>query len=1097
MYKVLLSSIINEIKGLSNKIQNADAFKDETICQQIDKIAEDLANINPERSYMQILENLPIAIGISQSDGEIIFLNECFTNTFDYQLNDIPTVGHWFEKAYPDNEYRKTLLALWNQKLELVSANNKEEEIKDVEIINKTGNKLIADIKFNIVSDYVIVIFHDQTKQIKTSRDLFESKELYKSIFDNSPLGLFQYNPNGYVERFNDKFIEIMGLSGKLHQDSDIFKKIDNQKFIKAINLSLSGKEAYFEDEYKTIDEYKRLFVKAQFKPIFNENNTITGGVGIIEDNTENYYAQKNKQFYIHYLESINRISRIINRASDVKQMTSDVVKALIGVFNCTRSWLIYPVDPNAKTWRVLYEFHLPEWEPLYIQNVDMPIDEAVIKIFNDTLNSETPVVYNHNNLHPWPLAEDYSILSQMNITLRPKTGKPWMLGLHQCDYSREWSKLEIDLFAEISQRVADSLTNTLLYENLAKSEKEYRSLFNNLQDVYYKTDKNGIIIHVSPSVFAVFGYKPEECIGLNLAESFYPDPKMREEFLKKLSETGKLHNYESILKRKDGKIKYVSVNSHFYYNEKGEISGVEGMVRDISEKKASEQAVKNSEEKYKTIVENINDGFLIHDFDGSIMAANETMCEITGYTKDGLIGKNLNLIGSNDNIRALIRKIKSDGESKFEDEITRKDGKKIPVSTSAKVISYSDKGMIQSFTRDISNLKEIENNLRHAKEKAEESDRLKSAFLANMSHEIRTPMNGIIGFASLLDDDELDADTRKIYINVINSSTNQLLNIISDIVDISKIEAGILDIKPYEFELNSVFDEIYTHFENERNIKNKHSIELICKKAFSDADCRIITDETRIRQILDNLLSNALKFTNEGVIEFGYRAESNNNLLMYVKDTGIGVSKQGVSVIFDRFRQEDSSKTKIYGGTGLGLTICQGIVQLMNGKIWVESEKGMGATFYVSLPVQFSETISNSISAIDSHKDDDYNWRDKNILIVDDNSIAIQYLSAILRKTGVRCLSARTGTEAVEKCLKLPEIDLVLMDIQLPDFSGYEATKKIKKNRNDLPIIAQTANAMAGDKEKSLEVGCDAYIAKPVDRFLMLELISKFVNAL
>lgn len=377
---------------------------------------------------------------------------------------------------------------------------------------------------------------------------------------------------------------------------------------------------------------------------------------------------------------------------------------------------------------------------------------------------------------------------------------------------------------------------------------------------------------------------------------------------------------------------------------------------------------------------------------------------------------------------------------------------------------------------------------LKIAKEKAEESDHLKSAFLANMSHEIRTPLNSILGFSEFLKSDNLEKEKRNTYLEMIQSGGEKLLTIISDIVDISKIDSKLLQLHLDNYNLNHCILKLYQQFSIDSRASN---IELKMHTQLPDDASCIQTDETRLNQVISNLIENALKFTYRGEIEFGYTKEE-QNLLFFVKDTGVGISPIHHQTIFERFRQSDSEDTAKIQGTGLGLSIAKGLVELFGGKIWVDSIPGKGAHFYFQIPY---------VPALDCCKTSDeiLNTPDISeeitVLVAEDEQSNYIYIHDLLKKYQYKVIRAKNGKEAVKQISTNKNIDLVLMDIKMPIMNGIDATIEIRKVNRKIPVIAQTAYAMADDKKKALEAGCNDYLAKPISVRNLTNIIHKHLN--
>jgi len=535
-------------------------------------------------------------------------------------------------------------------------------------------------------------------------------------------------------------------------------------------------------------------------------------------------------------------------------------------------------------------------------------------------------------------------------------------------------------------------------------------------------------------------------------------------------------------------------------FDESGELVTIAGTVNDITDRKKTEEKL----HVLRAALQNSKDVIFMTDKEGFITFINPEFTNMYGYSIEEVVGKVTPRILNSKSLKkyeweqfwnTLLNK-----QSVSSRIYTNKTKRGTLIEIEGSVDPIIDKnGEIMGFLsiqHDISELKKSEIKLKKALVKATESDRLKSVFLSTMSHEIRTPLNAIIGLSSLIDND-LPMDDILEFNKIIGKSGDQLLNIIEDLFSISVIEAGKSKAEKEKIELQSLLKNVNEIITVKKQKLGKNNLELNLKILPKYKKLIIISDAPKLERILVNLLKNALKFTNQGHINYGFTIETINSkkmLKFYVKDTGIGIDKKHHEFIFDSFRQVDDSYNREQEGTGLGLSTSKGLTELLGGTIWLESEKGKGSTFYFTIPFKEfdikDKTIKTKIKETKKDK-----LKSKTILIVEDNKLSYKYFNIIYEEQGINTLWAKNGKKAIEFCLKHPEIDLVIMDIKMPIMDGYEATKKIKKVKPKLPIIAQTAFALSNDREKSIEAGCDDYITKPINKNLLLKLTDHYLK--
>ena len=628
----------------------------------------------------------------------------------------------------------------------------------------------------------------------------------------------------------------------------------------------------------------------------------------------------------------------------------------------------------------------------------------------------------------------------------------------------------------------------------LQEAEGHYKIMFES-SPIAINITQGSNIIYANPSYLKLFGFLTlDDLKHIAPLDLFTPEwrTKIQENIQRRTKGLPVPDSYEVECFRKDGSrfpILMFLTRTLFSYGMATIAFSI-----DITESKNASKKIHESEIKFKEIFEANMDGISILSINSdpdsiSFLDMNDNSAKMLGYTKDEMMKMN-----PSDFVKYLTKEkiekrdldLKLKGYSDFETTFRHKNGNNIFVEIKAKVIDYSNQPAIMNIVRDITLRKLAEKELIAAKEKAEESDRLKTAFLSNMSHEIRTPLNGILGFAELLKEPTLTSDDKQDYLQTMQISGARMLNTINSIIDISKIESGqtMIDIKVTN--INEKIEFIYKFFKPETE---KKGLQFLFKNGLPANKAFIKTDNEKIYGVLANLIKNAIKFTYDGSIEFGYEKRK-EYLEFYVKDTGIGVHKDQKEIIFERFRQGSDSINRGYEGCGLGLSISKSYVEMLGGEIWVESDEMKGSKFCFTIP--YDVVSEGEIIDAVTTENKGAKLKKLKVLIVEDDEISYSLLAMTMQKNSKELLHSVTGAEAIEACRINPDLDLVLMDIRMPKMDGYEATREIRRFNKDVIIIAQTAYGFSCDRDKAIEAGCNDYIMKPIDKNLLFELIKK-----
>ena len=631
--------------------------------------------------------------------------------------------------------------------------------------------------------------------------------------------------------------------------------------------------------------------------------------------------------------------------------------------------------------------------------------------------------------------------------------------------------------------------------QSLEKLEVLYNQLnliTENIPEAIAHIDATLAFLYINENYARILGYSKDEAIGKKIEHLLNPDiwEKSKPYIARVLK--GETISAEIISVAIDGNPVVYSVNFIPQKNKSGKVQSFFTFSQDITSRKENEERLQIQ----STALESAATSIVITTNTGEIVMVNAAFTKLTGYASEEIKGETLNILKSgyhNSNFyKDLWRTIQSGKVWNGEIINKRKDGS---IYTENMVITpvFSSDNKLTHFIaikEDITEKRIAREKLRLAKEKAEESDRLKSAFLANISHEIRTPMNGIVGFSEMLINPELSKEKREKFVNIINKSCKQLTLIIDDIVDVSRIETNQIELNRNRVQLETLMDNLLSFFSPQAREKN---ISLEFTGVENLLVREIFTDEIKLTQILTNLIGNAIKFTDHGSVTFGCKL-IDQMLEFLVKDTGIGIEPKNQKIIFERFRQVETSMSRNYGGTGLGLSISKAFVEMMGGKINLQSLPGEGSTFLFTIPFSPVSTPEKpqQVVAEDSALS---NLKKHIVLIAEDEDMNYLYLEEILKETGLQLLHASNGQEAVEQCNNNGHIDLILMDIKMPVLNGLDATRNIKSFRPEIPVIAVTAYALDGDKEKILDAGCNDYLSKPVKKADLITMLKQHLK--
>lgn len=916
----------------------------------------------------------------------------------------------------------------------------KEPSIYETTLISSKNEPIHVEFNVNLTQlqgDTITVVFiRDISLRKETEKAIRESEESYRGLFDNSSEAICILDSSGIFLDINLSGQKLYGYSkpeivGLTIDDIAGAGLNDHSEIKKRIKLAFQGHS-------QTFDFWGR---KKSGEVVPSEIMLSKG----------NYFGLQVVMAMLRDISERKNAEAVLKESEDKYRSLTESVP--VGMYRLSANGVIVYTNP---TFAKILGFSKTD------QIIGRSIEEFSIDDF-----FKRSLYYNSKELDHYD-----------EIPMKMVNGKNiWVRNQVRVQFDKAGTLQYLDgVMLDITDR-------KLATDAMRESEAKFRAMVVAIPDQLFRISSSGMLVDFAPTDQVYYPELKFDMIGKSLGE-FFP-----REVFQKFTNAIDLCKSTQVLQTFEYNI---SANSQIYFYESRIFPAGDDIFlilqRDITQRKKAEEEIK----MLAQAILNANDSISITDLDNNFIFVNPAFMEIYGYSYDEIIGKNTSILKPPDSGKELDKQILDDTfKSGWQGELinVKKDGSIFPISLSTSAVVDDDGKPIAmvGIANDITERKLTEQELIRAKERAEESDRLKTAFLSNMSHEIRSPMNAVLGFIQLLRSDEQLSETGKQYIDLIQNSGNQLLSLIEDIIDISKIQSNQLRISKSSFNLNQYMEELYMVFSAQLKSREAAKTMLFHPELANSSPFIIYSDPVRIRQILTNLLSNAIKFTPSGSVKFGYTLVIDDDfphIQFYVKDSGIGISSENQALIFERFRQADDSYSRLYGGSGLGLAISKGLVELLGGNIWVESQMGEGSEFYFTIPYVTEEIVESEKlkHEISSTLAGELHLSGKNILIVEDTKDVRLYFEKVLERTGAHLLFAMNAKEARQIFNKRHDIDLVLLDIRLPDSDGYNLAVEFKKLRPELPIIAQTAYALQSEMNKSIESGCDDYITKPLD---------------
>gem|GEM_PF-2442846 len=1051
-----------------------------------------------EENLLVTLNSIGDGVIVTDENGIVKLLNPVAQRITGYQNNeaisrDIDEIFNIYnsENSQKVEKYVKDVLstgAVYNmsQRLYLVSVTGEKYQISvTVSPIRNKDNSLSG----------VVIVFQDISESHRLFQRIALSEVRQKTLVQNSPLGVLLIHENGQILEINQSAVKMLGSpSEEATRKINVlnFKPLEKAGF-KEDFLNCIRTRSQVEAERKYLTKWgKEICVKYFFNAIILPDTEERGVLCSLVDITDQKMAEEREIIYTNSLKHLSDTA-----ISFVELAESDDPFFIIG--NKLRELSSLPFvlmkrSEDGHQYEVAH-FSLPQEVIETLSHIGTDLrsltvpssavqERTISRYFQKIKPDFENYIYNF-----WSgLKETYNKLNPAEVYTIDFIWEAKDFGNATFFVSANDDPKNIQVIETFVNQAALLLQKRETAIRLRQSNDLYLTSVNAIADFFFIVDVRFDFVIVNTAFQNLLSRisKSQDVIGKNLFDVFpFLNSNIKKQYTKVSSSLKPDSNrYELKIK---GFSMFIDSNS-VPIVENGVLRYIITTFKDITAQTRYEKQIRELKEFNEKIIESIKDGIAVINDNNVIKFTNPAFDRMLGVKHGSNVGRKWTELIADIPIDDFSSPVLNERTSLVRTEVTLRKGNNeilsalITISPAAR-----EKGTYILLATDITERKKMESDILKAKEKAEESDRLKTAFLSNMSHEIRTPLNSIIGFSYLLQNREIPAAKQKVYLNQITSSSQMLLRLIQDIIDISKIEAGQLSIEISVFDLKELMNELIQHFTNEI-IEAKKEIVLVCSNKEMSQIYK--SDYIRIKQVLSNLINNSIKFTDEGKIEFGYSI-SDKLITFYVSDTGIGIKNENKNLLFQRFSRVGGRFDQSVKGTGLGLAICKNIVELMGGTIEFKSVFKQGTTFTFTLP--FTEVSERSVQRSDNVKLPELSIGEQTILIAEDDDVNYMFIQEFLSEYNVKIIRAYNGEEAVDFFLKGSEVTLILMDLQMPIMDGIEATRKIREINTEIPIIAQTAYAFSSERKACIEAGCNDYISKPIVQDELLDKIKKY----